>query len=403
MTIKAGVMGGSNLQTGDTITLLHKAGGSFTTNGTTYGTLTEGVSLDYQVAISLKDAQNLIGTIKKASLNPATKSFTETQALGAALINSGIDQLAGSGLQNAIAAASQPGVTGYTPFAAMGGDNMRYNTGSYVDSQGWNISVGMSRVLTNASGKLTLAPVVSYGRSNYDSYLDNGTHGDGSAHYTGLGFLARQDNKDGRYYEGSLSGGHLNSDYSSRSLQTSYDSSANYYALHAGLGQVTPLSPTTTSLDCYGKYFFSHQNGSRAKLATGEDYDFGSIDSHRVRLGARYTQQLHPGSSLYAGLAYQYEFGGDAHATYKGFDTPSPSLKGGSAMLELGWQVKPDQKSPLTLNLSATGWAGKQEGLSFNAGANWAFFSIKANAKKSYFVISISPLSGAGLTAYRKW
>jgi hypothetical protein len=27
--------------------------------------------------------------------------------------------------------------------------------------------------------------------------------------------------------------------------------------------------------------------------------------------------------------------------------------------------------------------------------------SKKANAKKSYFVISISPLSGAGLTAYR--
>jgi outer membrane autotransporter protein len=373
MTIHAGVMGGSSLQTGDTITLLQKVGGSFTSFATTkIGTLTEGVSLDHQVDISLKDAQHLIGTIKTASLKSTTKSFTETQALGAALVNSGSDQLSSSGIQNAIAAASQPGVAGYTPFAAMGGDNMRYNTGSYVDSQGWNISVGMSRVLTNASGKLTLAPVVSYGRSNYDSYLDNGTHGDGSAHYTGLGFLARQDNKDGRYYEGSLSGGHLNSDYSSRSLQTSYDSSANYYALHAGLGQVTPLSPTT-SLDCYGKYFFSHQNGSRAKLATGEDYDFGSIDSHRVRLGARYTQQVNSASSLYYGAAYQYEFGGDAHATYKGLDTPSPSLKGGSTMLELGWQIKPDKLSPVTIDMSVTGWAGKQQGVSFNAGMNWAF------------------------------
>ena len=51
--------------------------------------------------------------------------------------------------------------------------------------------------------------------------------------------------------------------------------------------------------------------------------------------------------------------------------TASPSIKGGSGLLELGWQVKPSAHSPLTLDLGLTGWVGRQEGVTFQAGAQW--------------------------------
>ena len=62
-----------------------------------------------------------------------------------------------------------------------------------------------------------------------------------------------------------------------------------------------------------------------------------------------------------------------ARATHKGFSTPTPSMKGDSCLLELGWQVKPKETSPLSINLNLTGWCGKQKGVQFGAGFEWGF------------------------------
>ncbi len=103
-----------------------------------------------------------------------------------------------------------------------------------------------------------------------------------------------------------------------------------------------------------------------------EDWSFDSVDSNRIRLGARLTHKVNERNSLYGGLAYQYEFSGEARAHYNGGSTPSPSVKGSSGMLELGWQVKPGD-GPLTLDLGVNGWAGKQRGGSVQLGATWTF------------------------------
>ena len=96
------------------------------------------------------------------------------------------------------------------------------------------------------------------------------------------------------------------------------------------------------------------------------------MDSNRIRIGARLTHKINDMNSIYGGLAYQYEFGGEARAHFTGVnETPSPSVKGSSGMLELGWQVKPG--GPLTLDLGVTGWAGKQRGGSVQLGATWTF------------------------------
>ena len=97
------------------------------------------------------------------------------------------------------------------------------------------------------------------------------------------------------------------------------------------------------------------------------------MNSHRIRLGARITHALNAKNNIYGGLAWQYEFNGDARATYSvSGEAPSPSVKGSSGMLELGWQVKPG-KSPMTIDLGVTGWVGKQRGITANVQANWTF------------------------------
>ena len=195
----------------------------------------------------------------------------------------------------------------------------------------------------------------------------------------GIGIFAKQTNSNGLYYEGSLRGGRTKSDYSSKIspvAHASYDSSATYWAAHLGIGKLKDIGGNNT-LDYYGKYFYSRTGSDDAMIhINGADdarMNFDAVNSHRLRLGARLTHALNERNKIYGGLAYQYEFKGDARASYRGDSTPSPSVKGSSGMLELGWQVKPGAKSPMMIDLGVTGWLGKQRGITANLQANWTF------------------------------
>ena len=334
------------------------------------------------------DSGSSSGIIDSETAKANAKSVVETRAATTTFINAGSDMLASQGFAqaaNAVAmdAAKQqrsgggaPAVSSFTPFAAFGGSSMRAESGSHVDNKGFGLNIGFAREIANGQGKLLFGPIVEYGGGKYDSYLDNGTHGDGKSHYWGIGLMARQINNDGLYYEGSLRVGRVNSDYNGNfnNQNVTYDSSSTYVATHLGLGKIMDLGHHNT-LDGYLKYFYSHQGGDNVTMhgsvSGDEAWSFGSINSHRLRLGARVTHEINPNNSVYGGLAYQYEFGGKATAHYNGGSTPSPSVRGGSGMMELGWQVKPG--GPVTVDLGVTGWVGKQRGVSAQIGAVWSF------------------------------
>ncbi|WP_026759792.1 autotransporter outer membrane beta-barrel domain-containing protein [Selenomonas ruminantium] len=403
VTIGTAAQTGVNLNQGDTVTLLSNTNGftgtAATTTLTTAPTATS-LTLDtsYKFAINQGDtAVTATVTDKTESSTESSmeraKSLVETRAATTTFINAGADMLSSQGFMqaaNAVAleaaeqttsgAAGVPSVSTFTPFAAMGGSSMRAQSGSYVDTKGFGLNVGFAREISNAQGKLLFGPVVEYGGGSYDSYLEDaaGTHGEGGAHYYGLGIMARQVNHDGLYYEGSLRGGRVNSDYKT-TMDTlgkvNYDSSSNYFAAHLGVGKAFSIGNGNT-LDGYLKYFYSHQAGDTTTIhienAADERGSFDAVDSHRLRIGARLTHKVNDRNSFYGGLAYQYEFGGEARAHFSsGGNVPSPSVKGGSGMLELGWQVKPG--GPVTIDLGMTGWAGKQRGGSIQLGANWTF------------------------------
>ena len=306
------------------------------------------------------------------------KSLVETQAAVATVLNSGSDMLADAGFEQAGAAAVAADSAGkFAPFAAMGGSSLRAESGSHVDTKGFGLNVGFAKEVRRGQSTYLFGPVVEYGRGSYDSYQDNGIKADGSSSYWGVGLLGRQTNDDGVYYEGSLRLGKVKADYSGNLVDRTaeYDSSSKYWAGHLGLGRVYKLKGSN-SLDGYVKCFFSHQDGDTVTVnlnnGTTDEISFSSTESQRFRIGARLSHQVNPESSVYGGLAYQYETQGESRATYHGFDTAAPSVKGGSVMMELGWKTKPGN-SPVSLDLGLTGWAGKQRGISGKMGFNWTF------------------------------
>ena len=377
----------SALQKGDVVSLMKTSRGDLTTDAVLVNDVSgmQGVSLRYKFDLQKRSTDELIATVTDAAVMEQTKSLVETRAAASALLNGGADLLSGMGMDAAETAAALPDAAtadesnaaiesgSYELWAAQGASGERIETGSYVDAKGWNLAVGFAKRDAMDAGKLTYGPFVEYGRGSYDSYLDDGTHGDGSTSYIGGGFMVKWAGADQSYVEASLHAGRIKSDYSGSisGTSTSYDASNSYLAGHIGLGRKFALGGDA-ALEGYAKYFWSRQDGTSATLATGETYDFGSVTSSRVRLGVRYTKKPAPESEFYAGLAWEYEFDGDATATYQGYATPSPSLKGSSGMLEIGYRFAPKEGS-VSYGVNLTGWQGKRKGITGGAHVSWAF------------------------------
>ena len=380
------------------------AGGSLTTDEKIKSEIMgrQGVSLAYKFSVQKNGADELVARVETVGMSEATKSLVETRAAAMDVLGSGLNLLADSGLVAAVdaaaanvntrtyiapvdtariapdakaAAAANMQSGAYTTWAAQGGGAMRLHSGSYVDTHGYALNVGFARKQDAKDGTLTFGPFVEYGRTSYDSHLEDayGTRGDGKVNYLGLGVLAKKDLKSGAYLEGSLRAGRVKSDYTGdiAGAVTSYDISSPYYALHLGVGKKIALKKGD-AIDAYLKYFFSHQNATSATLSTGETYDFDAVNSHRLRLGARYMHDMGRTGKFYAGLAWEYEFEGEARAAYQGMATPSPSLKGSSVLLELGYRFAP-KDSRVSYDVNISGWQGKREGFMGSVGVNWAF------------------------------
>ena len=352
----------------------------------------QGISLRYGFDLLTREAEagsgknnELYATVTSASVNPDTKSLVETRAASLAFLTSGSDLLTDAAMTAAMEAAATPAsesqagrarVDGtpkeYRMWAVQNVSSMRLNSGSHVDAKGWGLNLGFAKQRVSGRNTLTYGPFVEYGKGSYDSYLDDGLHGSGNMDYLGVGVMAKSQSENGSYVEGSVRVGRVKSDYAGTidNTHTTYDSSSTYYAGHLGVGQEKQLKNGNV-IDTYAKYFFTHQGGDTAKLSTGEVYDFDAADSHRIRFGTRYTSKKGD-ASFYTGLAYEYEFGNDIAASFEGYNTPSPSLTGGTGIIELGYRFTP-QNGRATYGIQLMGMTGKRRGISGGVQMHWAF------------------------------
>ena len=412
--IKAGVELGTKLKKNDTINLIDA--GALKAENITTGTLTDGlINIDKGIKVAIgPDGNKLVGVINGTTppggggttppggggttppggggttppggggttpgagslyADADAKSPVETQSAALTMLNLGHDLLTTAGYENAALAVDGEEEGSVNPFITMSANNQKLDTGSHVDLKAWNMNLGFAKKINNNSGKLIIVPVIEYGRGSYDSYLDNGTHGDGDAHFWGAGLMAKQLNDDGLYYEGSLRAGRMSTDYQSAVAGgIKYDSDATYYAAHLGMGKVVQLNDKDT-LDYYGKLFYTRQQGDKVTVGTGATYDFDATTSLRTRLGARYTHQLSEKNAFYAGLAWQHEFDGESNAivatTLGSASAPAPSMKGDTGIMELGWRVNNSDKFELGLGVNSS--VGKQKGVGFNLSLNFSF------------------------------
>ena len=347
--------------------------GDIANDGNTFNT-TLGVATAVEGIVEQSDDKKMVtATIKDVKLADQTKLVAESRAVAAAFVNQGTDLIADS-----LDTLSRDGKYGVKTFAAVQGNRSKYDVNSDLKINGWSTIVGVGSETEHNGGDFSWGVFYENGSGNYrtfNSFNNEFFRADGSLVYNGGGIAARYENAHGVYTEGSLRAGMLKSDMdnalSDGENKYGYSSESEYYGAHIGIGQIIPLTESS-DLDVYGKFFHTYTEGDSFKVDTDE-FEFDSINSDRLRVGARLTTNKENKFSTYYGLAYEYEFNGDAEMRAAGLSAPTQSLQGSSYMAEVGFNYQPTPESPWSFDLNMRGYAGEREGATFNVQATYTF------------------------------
>lgn len=366
----------SDINDNDRMILIHAENGNdeLSSSKIQSGNFTAGVAVEGDGEAKLENG-DLVYQINGIHAAEQTKLVAANRAVAAAFINQGTDLISDS-----LDALSRDDSYGIKTFAAVQGNRSKYDVNSDIKINGWSTIVGAGNA-EKFSGGDEFAWGVFYenGSGNYRTYNefnDEFFRGDGSLVYNGGGVAARYENAHGVYTEGSLRAGMLKSEmdnalHDGSGAEYGYDSSSAYYGAHIGIGQVIQLSDDS-SVDVYGKFFHTYTEGDN--FSVGNDkFEFDSINSDRLRIGARVTTNRENKFSTYYGLAYEYEFNGSAGMRAAGMEVPEQSLRGSSYMAEAGLNYQPSADSPWSFDLNMRGYAGERQGASFNVQATYTF------------------------------
>ncbi len=369
--------GGTQLNAGDTMTFVKGENLGIET-GTGKVTVTDeftaGVARVGSGAVEV-DENSVKYTLTEVKQNSQVNLVAENRAVAAAFVNQGTDLISDS-----LDVLSRDSNYGVKTFAAVHGNKSKYDVNSDIKINGWSVIAGVGNADKFDSGsEFSWGVFYENGSGNYRTYNEFNNEffrGDGSLVYNGGGIAVRYKNKNGVYTEGSLRAGMLKSDMDNALRDGAgntygYESESAYYGAHVGVGKIISLSENS-DLDIYGKFFHTYVEGDSFNVA-GDKFEFDSINSDRLRVGARVTTNKENKFSTYYGLAYEYEFNGDADMKAQGISAPTQSLQGSSYMAEIGLNYQPTPTSPWSFDLNLRGYTGERQGGSFNVQATYTF------------------------------
>ena len=369
------IAGGSNINVGESKTLIKSENNTDLglTKDNVTDTFTAGVAREGLGSTNVENGK-VTFNVNSVKLSSQAVSAAQTRAASAAFVNQGTDLISDS-----LDTISRDDKYGVKTFAAVHGNRSKYDVADDIKINGWSTIVGVGNADKFDNGsELSWGVFYENGSGNYrtyNSFNNEFFRGDGSMVYNGGGIAARYENKNGVYTEGSLRAGMLKNelDNAMRNVNGSYgyETESAYYGAHIGIGKIISLSDSS-DLDIYGKFFHTYTEGDSVTIAD-DKFDFDSITSDRLRVGARITSNKENKFSTYYGLAYEYEFNGDADMTAQGLRADTQSLQGSSVMAEVGFNYQPTPESPWSFDLNMRGYVGERQGGSFNVQATYTF------------------------------
>jgi hypothetical protein len=363
-------------------------------NNTAYAR--QGMTRGYNFVIDKNPTQNnldasgadksrmLVARLVSAPL-PAreTRILTEGRVASLALLGQNANWLADHSYQQADLALRQGENRAF--FGGADYAETRIDTGSTVDYRGYSLVAGEAIKREKADQSFLLGGFFEAGYGDYDIHGKFGhpdhpnMKGDGTLRYYGLGVMARQKWDKGLRLEGSLRGGRQENKFRSRDLTDVDGTTAKYtlhtpwFGAHLGAGYEWQAN-AQTAFDAYLRYYWTRQEGKSVHLNQHrEKVRFLADESHRLRLGGRYTHIDDSRRAWYLGLAYEHEFNHRASARSMDGDIDTPDPSGDGFVGEIGMILHPENHKRLSAEFGLQGYTGKREGVSGGFRLGWKF------------------------------
>lgn len=364
-TKKVGVEAGSaaNLHVDDSVKLIDSEGGikNFGSQQITISGLTDKHGL---VAV---DKNALVLSLKKESANNNTKAPVEGISAAVALVNQA-GTLAAENLDKNMIAAAKAGDGETATFAGMNGGHLKYETGSYVSADSWNLGFGITQKgLSCKNPDSTYGLLFQYGKSSFSTHNAGGFRGNGDSKMVGAGLMFHKEGLSKYYYQGNAYFGKVDAKWNCS--EGGYDDSASYKGLTFGMGHKHKAGDNNT-MDVYGRFSYSSVGSMNGNIG-GYEYKFDSTDSRSLRFGMRMEYDQKESAKSYWGIAWEHEFDGKSQANVMNLGrTDSPSLKGNTGIVEVGYQWK---QGDWNYNINADGSFGKRKGVTGSFNINYNF------------------------------
>jgi outer membrane autotransporter protein len=227
---------------------------------------------------------------------------------------------------------------------------------------------------------LTLGALFNGGHGKYrtfNSFTDaDNVYGRGEVDSYGGSVFSRYDLRNGFYTDGAVYFGSTNNEFDTtfNNAAYHYDFDSPYIGFHAGIGR--QVSFGRGLLDVSLRYLGMWEESENITL-DGENVSFASGESNRLRLGGRYYTQnnskcnpCEPNKTRrlngYIGAVWDYEFSGNANGYVGDASILAPSIRGGTAIGELGLSATLQR---VEVYAGLEGYLGKREGFGGNVGA----------------------------------
>jgi len=310
------------------------------------------------------DGYEVAYTIDSVQAQAQTHTAAMGMTAGVAALNQGADTVLAT-LKN----LSNSGHTGLEAFGAMGGGTARQETGSHLTLNAFNFATGLGSNIDVGAGTFTVGGALEAGYGSFKNHFDAGeadpfVKKSGHLHYYGGAATAGMKWNSLWHTDGLFRLGYAKSEQGSGlynpGLGTTYDVDIGsyYVGTEVGGGKAFKLDDMN-AIDVYARYFWLHKGGD--DFYAGGEYDLKSVDSHRLRTGARYDLSLGSKWGFYAGLAYEYEFDGKSRLIVDGVEAEAVKTKGGRAYGELGVKLTPEKDAAgLSLDFNVKGAAGSK-------------------------------------------
>ncbi|MDR2008848.1 MAG: hypothetical protein LBQ34_07775 [Alphaproteobacteria bacterium] len=267
-------------------------------------------------------------------LNPETKSLLEGNLSSLGVLIQGADLIADS--NDTLDSMLYEDSNGM--FSGINVSSIKLTSGSHVDVQSGSLIIGAGSKM----GIYTYGAFVEAGSGKHNTHNEfevesekTIVRGDGKNAYVGAGILGRL-SFDFIYVDGSIRGGYATTNYTADySPDAKYNIGSAYYGGHAGFGLLQSMGKFT--LNEYVKYLATAQQGQTITLDSKEEINFANIMSSRAVAGLRAKY-----NGVYLGYAYEQELAGESsgtasNATGSNMAIESPTIKGGTSVIEAGY------------------------------------------------------------------